>query len=129
MSINGHYHKNRAKIIEGVFYFDVNTTINGWWQTKKFYPYAEKDESNPEYTFDYTDYDEDGNPVKTEKMPLSSLGMGANTLFFTDPLSAIVKVTSDGKISVKGKKTSWIYGKTIDSFSEGSMPEISDFSN
>ena len=126
MAINGHYHTNRAAVVEDVFYLDVNTAINGWWQGEKFHPYAEKDESSPEYTFDYTDYDEDGNAKDTVKMPLSALRMGAQTLFFESPLSATVTVTSEGSITVNGTKTKWRYGIAKDRFSEGTMPEISD---
>ena len=62
-------------------------------------------------------------------MPLSELMMGAQTLFFAEPLSAIVTVTSDGKITVKGSKTEWSYGKVKVKFTEGSEPFISDYKN
>ena len=127
MAINGHYHSNRAATVENVFYLDLNTVVNGWWQSEKFFPYAETDESSPKYTFDYTDYDENGNAIDTVKMPLSSLIMGAQTLFFEEPLSATVTVTSEGRITVKGTKTHWRYGIVKEEFPEGIMPEISDY--
>lgn len=128
MSINGHYHTNRAQSIDGVFYLDLNTAINGWWQFEKFHPYEENDPENPVYTFEFTDYDENGTPIETINMPFSRLRMGAQTLFFEEPLSAVITVTSNGSITVKGKKTSWAYGKTSPNFYDGVMPEISDFS-
>ena len=129
MSINGHWHTNHAATVDGVFYLDTNVVINGWWQGEKFYPYAEDDPENPKYTFTFTDYDENGNATNTYARPLSSLSMGAQTLFFKEPLSAVVTVTDDGKITVKGKKTEWSYGKVSNNFFEGIMPEISDFKN
>lgn len=129
MSINGHYHANHIDTREDVLYFDVNTVINGWWQYEKFYPYAEQDESNPKYTFDFVDYDEDGNEISCVKMPLSALSQGARTLFFTEPLSAIVTVRSDGSVTIKGSKTDFVYGIKNASFKEGAVPEISDYQN
>ena len=129
MSINGHYHTSHVATVDEVFYLDTNVAINGWWQGEKFYPYAEDDTRNPKFTFDFTDYDENGKAVSTVKKPLSELTMGAQTLFFAEPLSAIVTVTSDGKINVKGSKTKWSYGVVPPKNADGIMPEISDFHN
>ena len=126
MSINGHYHTNRSLIIDNVFYLDTNVAINGWWQSEAFSPYAESDPSSPVYTFDFTDYNENGESISTKKVSYSRLAMGSKTLFFTEPLSAVVTVTSDGEISVKGSKTEWAYGIVSDRFYEGVMPEITD---
>ena len=129
LSINGHYHTNRRAVVEDVIYLDVNVVRNGWWQSEKFYPYAEDLTREPQFTFDYTDYDENGNALSTVKMPLSGLRMSAQTLFFKDPLSAVITVTSDGKVTVKGSKTEWMYGIVKDEFPDGAMPEITDFKN
>lgn len=129
MSINGHYHANHMSVRDGVHYFDVNVAINGWWQNERFYPYAEQDPENPKYTFDFVDYDENGNEISREKMPFSALSQGAKTMFFTEPLSAIVTLSSDGRITVKGSKTDWVYGITKSPLKEGAVPEISDYRN
>lgn len=129
LSINGHYHTNRRAVIEDVLYLDINVVRNGWWQPEKFYPYEEDLTRNPKFTFDYTDYDKNGNALTTEKQPLSMISMSAQTLFFKDPLSAIVTVTSDGKVTVKGSETEWMYGIVKDSFPDGIMPKISDYKN
>lgn len=129
MSINGHYHADHMSVREDVHYFDVNTAILGWWQNERFYPYAEEDENNPKYTFDFVDYDESGNAISSVKMPLSELRQGARSLFFKDPLSAIVTVNSNGKIAVKGSKTDFVYGIKNANFKEGAVPEISDYQN
>ena len=46
----------------------------------------------------------------TEDFPLNDLRQGKNTWFFTNPLSAIVTVTEDGKITIQGEDTEWLYG-------------------
>ena len=122
MSVNGHYHTDGFTAVDGVYYFDVNVAINGWWQSKKYFPYA-----NPEYTFDFTDYDENGKAIAHSKMPYASLSMGAQTQFFKDPLSAIVTVTSNGRINVSGSDTEWAYGITRDDLPSCSHPEISNY--
>lgn len=127
MSINGHYHRNRSAVVEDVFYLDVNTTINGCWKGVKFYPYGTKDEPKDGCTFDFTDYDSNGNAVSTTKMPLSQLTMGEQTLAFASPLSAIVTLSSDGSVKVNGTHTNWIYGIIGTELGDGIMPEISDF--
>lgn len=108
MSINGHYHTDHVTVEDGVLYFDVNAAINGWWQEEKFDPYAPSKELTP--TFSFVDYDGEGNESARRRMPLSELRMGAQTLFFEDPLSAVVTVTDDGSMMIQGCKTAWMYG-------------------
>lgn len=128
LAINGHYHTNHVAVVDGVCYFDCHTAINGWWQSERFYPYAEEDTENPKYTFDYVDYDASGNPTKNIKMPYSALSMGAQTLFFESPLSAIVTVSLDGKIKIEGSESKFAYGITKE-MPECNLPKISNFEN
>lgn len=127
-AINGHQHCNFATVSRGVTYFLCPAAINGWWQSKPFYPYAEDDANAPKYTFDFTDYDSEGNSGESFKMPYSSLSMGAQSLFFKSPLYAIVTVNSDGKVKIEGRKTDFAYGIKID-LDEQFDPEIKDFAN
>ncbi|MBQ9071070.1 MAG: metallophosphoesterase [Clostridia bacterium] len=128
LAINGHYHSNHNAIVEGVCYFDCPAAINAIWKSRPYYPYAEQDSEKPKYTFDYLDYDEDGNLIGSFEMPYSSLSMGAQTLFFDSPLYAIVTVTDNGKIKIEGRKTEYAYGISVD-HDECYNPEIKNFEN
>lgn len=125
MSINGHYHTDHVAVEDGVLYFDVNAAINGWWQEEKFDPYAPSKDLAP--TFSFVDYDAAGNKIERRQMPLSELRMGAQTLFFEDPLSAVVTVTDDGAIVIRGGKTAWMYGISPQNAPDGVRAEIKDY--
>lgn len=104
MAVNGHYHTNRKGILDDVFYFDVNTVRNGLWRLCDAPHYTD------EHTFKYIKYDSEGNIESEETAPLSALWQSKNTWYFKEPLSAVVTVSADGKISVEGAKTEWLYG-------------------
>jgi hypothetical protein len=127
LALNGHHHNNRHTIIDGVVYLDINTVRCGWWQAEKLYAYTEEDIDTPKYTFEYTEYDQGGTPAHSFKRPLSSLTMGAQTLFYSDPLSAIVTVSEDGSLEMKGMKTEWMYGIAPKIENADALLGISDF--
>lgn len=104
LAINGHEHNDHFAVVDGIAYFDVNTPINGFWEKHTEYHYDDT------HTFRFTDYDENGNPTTTEDFPLNKLRQGTNTWFFTNPHSAIVTVTEDGRIKIEGERTEWRYG-------------------
>ena len=104
MAVNGHLHTNHVKVIDNILFFDVNTTYNGDWQGgQKEHHYADG------MTFDFVDYDQNGQPKSSNKRNLMELGQAKNTWFFTDPLSAIVTIDSLGNISINGSETTWRY--------------------
>lgn len=111
LAMNGHLHTNNSAVVEDVAYVDINAVRIGWWQSEKFYPYEERNSDSPEFTYEFTNYDAEGNPTETYSRPLSSIRMGAQTLFYSEPLSATVTVTEDGGVTVKGMRTKWMYGK------------------
>jgi len=120
---NGHYHTNHMTVLDSIFYHDVNTVINGAWAPRHTHHYL------PGMTFDFDDYDKSGAYLGTRRRELIELSQAKNSWFFNDPLSAVVTVTTDGKITVKGASTSWMYGiepRELDY--EGAVPEISDVS-
>ena len=121
MCINGHYHTNHLKTQDGVLYFDVNAAINGSWVPKKSQHYTDV------HTFALAHYDDQGEFLRTETVPLSTLWQSVNTHYFEEPLSAVVTVEDDGKITVTGSKTKWCYGVEPIAPLPGIMPEISDF--
>ncbi len=104
LSINGHIHANNFALVDDVLYIDTNATRNVVWRGNAQEHYTDK------HTFDYVEYDNNGNPVSTQKKSLNELTMGKNTWFTQDPLSAIVKISQYGKITVEGSESRWIYG-------------------
>ena len=127
LSLNGHLHSDNSAVIDDVVYLDINTVRSGWWQSIPFDPYKEADIKQPKYTFEFTDYDQGGNPSISFDRPLSSLTMGGQTLFFADPLSALITVGTDGSVTLKGSKTEWMYGIEPDSARKKELLCISDF--
>lgn len=117
--MNGHYHTNHLQMIDGVLYFDVNTAINGHWQSQPIEHYFD------EHTYLFTDYDELGNKKGSYKRPYSELTMAKKTWFFRDPLSATVTVNADGEIRIEGRESSWVYGITPpEGISQATIPMI-----
>ena len=119
MAINGHIHTNHATVYEDVMYLDMNTVRNGWWQG------VEQDIYINGETFKYIDYDADGNPIyETDKL-LAELSYGDQTWFFKDPLSAIVRISSLGTITIEGATTSWISNVVPEvDVADGTEPEV-----
>ncbi len=106
MCANGHVHTDRPMLLkDNILFFDVNATINAWWMGAKAKPHY-----GPEHTFLYTEYDDEGNPVKSYEKSYPQLWQGQNTWFTVDPLDAIVTVDTDGTVTVEGKESSWVYG-------------------
>lgn len=104
LSINGHYHTNRIIQSDDILFFDMNTTRNGEWRGTGDEHYG------PQHTFEQVEYDSMGAPVNTRKVSLGELTMGKNTWFFEEPLSAIVKISQYGTVTVEGMESRWIYG-------------------
>lgn len=90
MSIYGHYHRNSINVKDGVVYFDVNATFNGEWVPRQH------DLFPPEFCEGHY--------------------MAKNCAIFKDPLSAIVTVSSDGKIKVEGMETGYMYDVSPEMF-------------
>ena len=106
MVINGHHHTNHTEYVDGILYFDMNTTRNGAWYSSG--PAHYLNESGNE-TFEYVTYDSKGeNPVK-QIMAVKDLRNAGKTWFFEDPMSAIVHVSSNGRIVIEGMETDWLY--------------------
>ena len=111
LAINGHYHTSNIATFEGVTYIDCPATINGYWQSERFDPYREEDESNPKYIFKFEDYDENGKLIGVSDMPYSKLRMGAQSLFYDKPAYVRVSI-SDGGIKADFSEMNYSYGIT-----------------
>ena len=125
LAMNGHYHTDHCEVQNGVCYFDVNTAINGAWELCDKPHYKDTD------TFTHTSYDHLGNPLSTVQCPFNYLTQGWNTWSFKEPLSAVVTIDDNMKITIEGAKTEWDMGlaatpETMKEFYEGIKPEIED---
>ena len=118
LSINGHIHTNNMAVVEDVLYIDMNTTRNGVWRGTGTEHYGN------EHTYDYVEYDDLGNPITSYKRSLNELSMGKNTWFFEDPLSAIVKVSQYGTVTVEGMESRWIYGINPTDAKNDEVPKV-----
>ena len=107
-------------------YVDICAVRIGWWQGDKFDPYKEENINSPKYTFEYTEYDEGGIEKGKRLRPLSSLTMGAQSLFYNSPMSATITVYEDGCVKVKGTDTAWMYGITPKKINNASLLKIED---
>lgn len=117
MAVNGHLHTNHQKMIEDILFIDVNTVRNGLWIPKSEVHYTDE-------TFLFADYDKEGREISKKDRLVSDLWMSAQTWYYSEPLSAIVTVTSDGKITVDGKKSTWYAGVDPSSVRQGVSDEI-----
>lgn len=61
LCLNGHYHTNHIQKSEDIVYFDVNSALNGVWQSQSVKHYSD------EHTFLYENYDKNGVLLNTEK--------------------------------------------------------------
>ncbi len=105
LSINGHYHTQRMAVCDNVMFWDANAVIHA-----NMYISSDGDHYTDEHTFEYVEYDEEGNAVKSYQAPYSKPYRGSFGYHFTEPLSAVITLTDDGRIVVEGKKTDFAYG-------------------
>ena len=104
MCINGHKHTNHQGCVDGVFYLDTNTTLNGLWQDDQAaHHYTD------EHTYMFEEYDDEGNLIITTERSLNTLSQGKNTWFFEEPLSAVITINEYGVITIDGSETKWAY--------------------
>lgn len=119
MSINGHIHTDNTAVVDGVLYLDMNTTRNCEWKGEGTEHYTK------DHTFDYVEYDSNGERINWYKKSLGDLTMGKNTWFSEDPLSAIVTISQYGTITVEGMESRWIYGIDPKSNHKDTVPKVS----
>lgn len=103
LAINGHCHTDNFKILNDVAYLDLNTATLGAWDMKDTHHYSD------EHTFTFTNY-VDGKKVSTEEVPLTKLDLATNAWEFAEPISAVITITDDNKLIIKGESTQWEYG-------------------
>ncbi|MBP3435979.1 MAG: metallophosphoesterase [Clostridia bacterium] len=104
-SINGHYHTQRHIVEDNVLYWDANAVIHAC-----MYIASDGDHYTDEHTFEYVEYDAEGNELKRYDAPYSKPYRGKFGYHFTEPLSAVFTLEEDGRITVDGKETEFAYG-------------------
>ena len=103
MSISGHLHTNHTEVIDGVLHFDMNTVRNGYYNDNGTAHYTNE-------TFTFYKYDANGNLINSSTQYIKNIGHAKRTWFFEDPLSAVVTVSTSGRITIEGSETDWLYG-------------------
>ncbi len=120
MSINGHHHTNHQGYNDGVFYFDMNTTRNGYWYNNS----SSVKHYSADDTYMYEEYDDEGNLIDTYEKTINDLYQSKNTYFFADPVSAVVTVDEFGTITIDGTQSSWMYDVVPDTSASGVEPGV-----
>lgn len=120
MAASGHHHSEHVRLENGILHYSVNSVSNTIWRpdTESHYP--------SECLYSFTDYDADGTPIGTRERPVAELSQARHVWFFTDPLYAIVTVSTDGHIEIKGSKTDWLCGVVPPYRIDGVHPWVSD---
>ena len=118
LAMSGHLHTNNQMLIDGILYLDINTVRNGRWQADENVHYTDE-------TFNFVKYDADGNATETiSDYKIGNLSQASRTWFFADPLSATVKISKSGKITLVGQTSSWIGGIAPTGVPSDVKPEI-----
>ncbi len=114
MCICGDLHADLFTVINKVAYYCITAT-RFLADDGKQIPYPSDAE------FDYTEYDENLNPVKTYKKPLNDLSR--HFCRYSDrPLYTIVTIDDDGTLTIKGMKAEWLCGVEPDLTVEAKYP-------
>ena len=119
LAVSGHFHTVGRYERDGVTYLDCPATINGWWQSKKFFPYAEESADEPRFTFPFESYDPDGKLIEIRSVPYSALRMGAQSLFYAEPVYTSVTVRESGEVESFVSPIAWAYGISPESSGAG----------
>ena len=122
MVINGHHHSNHTEYVDGILYLDMNTS-NG--------PYVpDGNAKTPNYptntVFEYVEYDTNGQPTGKKNMRVNDLAsIGKNEMYYyEDSLSAIVHVSSNGRIIIEGDETKWFADFVPSAISDAEQPLV-----
>lgn len=86
MCLNGHYHRDDISVLDNVVFFSINSTYNSEWIPNEHYCFPA--EFVKEYPY------------------------AVHNAYFTDPLSAIIRISDDGTVQIEGMQTSYLYDVT-----------------
>ncbi len=117
-AFSGHLHTNHGKVIDGVYYMDVNAARNICWRG------SQKEHHYTTETFSKVNYDANGTRINAVETYVKSLSQAKNTWFSTDPLSCIVTISRDGTITIEGMETTWLNDIAPSGTSDAIAPKI-----
>lgn len=100
--ISGDIHAGGFCIVDDVAYYGAKAALCAWWDNTKDHHYPE------DKTYKYTEYDQDGNAVKTYDRSLNVLQK--TYMYFESPLSSIVTIEDDGTVTIDGCNSRWLHG-------------------
>ena len=103
MCLSGDLHDEFFAVIDRVPYYSIPATR--YLECKR--PF--EDIYPDDLMFDYTEYDEEGNPIRTYKKSVNDLEVTYNYLC-DEPLSAIVTIDDDLNVTIDGMESSWLAG-------------------
>ncbi|MBE6929436.1 MAG: hypothetical protein E7463_04070 [Ruminococcaceae bacterium] len=103
MCISGDLHVEYFAVIDDVPYYSIPATryLDRRLDWENAYP--------DELTFDYTEYDKDGNPLATYKKSVNDV-TDRYYYFCDEPLSAIVSIDDEGNVNIEGMQSPWLGG-------------------
>ncbi len=103
MCINGDLHAEFYAGIDDVIYYAITATryIDANSKGDTAYP--------DEATFEYLDYDIQGNYIGSYERKLNTLTHKSN-YYCEEPLSAVVTITDEGIVEIKGSCSNWLHG-------------------
>lgn len=114
MSINGHTHQNAYAWEDGIFYFNMNATLNINSHTSNVIHSTYND------TYMKEVYDNKGNLLE-----LVETSLGSSCCRYSEsPLSAIVTVYENGVIEIDGYETNWFCGTGSEYMSKNIGPIV-----
>lgn len=106
--INGHHHRDNVRILDNVVYLDLNSANFDWFKNE-----------HAAYPLDYK----------------AKWKSSVHTITWDDPISAIVTISTDGRLKVEGQKSRFHLGITpgmagldpIDASGRPTTPEVGSF--
>lgn len=104
MCISGHNHTNHTTIHNNILFVDINSVIGSPWLIHVNGPHHSEED-----TFNYIDFDNEGNIKGRYQKPYNSLTFCEHIYYYSNPISAIVTISSDGEITIEGQETTWAY--------------------
>ena len=105
MCINGDLHAEYFAFINYVAYYSITSTRYLDANTKMETAYPDS------LTYEYTDYDMQGNIIGKYQKPFNSLQQ-KHKYYTEEPMSAIVTINDDGVVNIKGCSVNWVAGIT-----------------
>lgn len=109
MAMCGHSHLDRVVYSDNILWVMINSTRVRFLQSNSG---AEREELYDDaiHTVTQTIYDDQGNVIGFETVPVNSLDRGSIMYCSAEPMSANITINENGIISIDGYKSDWMFG-------------------